>query len=1148
MDTLSKLFGRAALVLLVLVAATVARAQTIEFTSAPSTMGMNTNTELWIRANLPSGVYTNLAVEMKLPSTVTHPTVVFVNATGNPDFSLSNTVTAGVRTLRWTRAGTLDLSGGASTRQFLAIVYADRIGTFDETPLTFTATLDGSSGGVPFSQSQAQHTITAQRTAAFNFYGSSASYVNVVNPTVADGSPERYGIKRTLIFSMGNVAKDYLAPTTATLTIGRKLRFLAVRTIRSSQTVLANPIVTGAPAPWSTNASAYSFDVTTAQPPWDGNVDRIAFEVDVFIPCSDMPTAAPYGDYEGSAFITGTTRDFYGVETSQSGTVANIRVNDAAAACGALGYFTHNSVSVGNSGETAAWYYSYYAPYGITDQADLMVALRLPPDLVSFNPGSFLATGGWTREHCDMTGLTFAAGAQFSYAELMTYRASRCHAAFAPGDTHVAYWKASYSESDPQSLSGWVSTGVAPDRVATHGTTLTMNGWFNARSTTNLVMTFGDQIPEVNPVEDRFESTATAQLPTTLVPVSTHFYDGPGVLDSNGGAAGSSHIRPRMSWSGYPPTNSRLTVEVPDGVTISSFNFDNSVSPVECNVPADKMVWPSPNDRPLVFRFGTASNPYTQPGTCAGGAAIRINFAVDPTFPFFHEQALPFRTSHIADNQTAAGAVYTATFQVIVAAGQDSRLTVVCDEGGDPAFTALAVNRGRDPIADGVLRFVVPEDTTVTSITPNAAVAGSGGVIEVSTDGGSTWLADTGSYAGVTHVRLAGIAIAGGSASNLPPQPGFTVTVSPLFGLGTIEGEVTMSSPGLGTTTPKIAPFEVGLCPGSVEVQVYFDADGDGIQDVGEPAVGAGHQVKLVPQAGSPSGFETDVATTGLGGSVTFEGVTPGSYDIVYVGPPATVGQWSVTHASVITLANDGTTNGLLGLGCGCVDPSPGNVCSGAECNAAGACITTWAELDSPCDDGVADGECIQDVCQSEGFCGPMPLAFGTTCTNPDPENVCYDGGQCDGDGACEPVYVADGTLCDDPTPDDPCTVGRCDAGACLGADADDGTACTLEDLCVDAAECQGGSCTSTGETDCDDADDCTVDSCDSADGCVNEEPACDAVAIAIPLADAQTGAAAGHVRCYITPSPTGGPGTLTCDSGSGVLVRHEGAGVCGSP
>jgi hypothetical protein len=145
------------------------------------------------------------------------------------------------------------------------------------------------------------------------------------------------------------------------------------------------------------------------------------------------------------------------------------------------------------------------------------------------------------------------------------------------------------------------------------------------------------------------------------------------------------------------------------------------------------------------------------------------------------------------------------------------------------------------------------------------------------------------------------------------------------------------------------------------------------------------------------------------------------------------------------------------------------------DCSETGKECTTAAE----CDDS---NPCTDDSCRP-----------GTGCVNENNTAICDDDDACTvldlcSGGECRPGVAVD---CDD---GNPCTDDSCDpAAGCQNADntapCDDQDACTLDDSCQDGA-CRPGEAVA-----CDDSNECTDDSCDSATGqCVfsNNRIRCD--------------------------------------------------------
>ena len=145
-----------------------------------------------------------------------------------------------------------------------------------------------------------------------------------------------------------------------------------------------------------------------------------------------------------------------------------------------------------------------------------------------------------------------------------------------------------------------------------------------------------------------------------------------------------------------------------------------------------------------------------------------------------------------------------------------------------------------------------------------------------------------------------------------------------------------------------------------------------------------------------------------------------------------------------------------------------GNACTQGDQCVGGNC-TPGGFL--PCDDG---NPCTTDACDPASGC-TATASDGLPCTDGD---LCTVGDHCVA-SACQP---GKGKNCAD---ENPCTNDSCDAktGQCSntavasGASCDDGSACTVKDVCAN------GSCAGTG-VDCDDKNPCTIDGCDPAIGC----------------------------------------------------------------
>jgi len=146
-------------------------------------------------------------------------------------------------------------------------------------------------------------------------------------------------------------------------------------------------------------------------------------------------------------------------------------------------------------------------------------------------------------------------------------------------------------------------------------------------------------------------------------------------------------------------------------------------------------------------------------------------------------------------------------------------------------------------------------------------------------------------------------------------------------------------------------------------------------------------------------------------------------------------------------------------------DPSSIDVCVMRSCSSA--CTHYWP----PCDD---QNPCTADRPDDQGVCRHVPLD-GVGC---DDANACTAADRCVGT-TCVGLLVS----CDD---DNPCTADRClPETGCVsqplpdGLDCDDGDACTLGE------RCQSSFCVGQQRQCAEDGDACSLEYCDPAEGCL---------------------------------------------------------------
>jgi hypothetical protein len=149
-----------------------------------------------------------------------------------------------------------------------------------------------------------------------------------------------------------------------------------------------------------------------------------------------------------------------------------------------------------------------------------------------------------------------------------------------------------------------------------------------------------------------------------------------------------------------------------------------------------------------------------------------------------------------------------------------------------------------------------------------------------------------------------------------------------------------------------------------------------------------------------------------------------------------------------------------------------GDACVLAACQ-SGGCVVTDTDV---CDDG---NPCTKDTCNAKLGCQFFALT----------DVPCEDGDGCTtGDKCLFGVCTGEGKSCTD---GNPCTQDNCDlAGDCTHTASFDGQKCSDGSLCTVKDACNSGSCSGTPKN-CNDNDECSVDSCVATTG------ACKSVSVA---------------------------------------------------
>ena len=180
-----------------------------------------------------------------------------------------------------------------------------------------------------------------------------------------------------------------------------------------------------------------------------------------------------------------------------------------------------------------------------------------------------------------------------------------------------------------------------------------------------------------------------------------------------------------------------------------------------------------------------------------------------------------------------------------------------------------------------------------------------------------------------------------------------------------------------------------------------------------------------------------------------------------------------------------------------CDDKEP---CTADSCDTAtGKC--THKPQDGTCDDGdactesdkCAAGKCTGDAkaCDDNEVCTKDSCKEGKCENTADVDAKCDDNDKCTESDKCNDKGKCGGAPkdCDD---GNKCSVDTCKDGVCSSGDVqagpcEDGDLCTIGDVCkkdgTGKLVCEAG----TQKKDCNDSNDCTIDSCDPKQGCVNK-------------------------------------------------------------
>jgi hypothetical protein len=216
-----------------------------------------------------------------------------------------------------------------------------------------------------------------------------------------------------------------------------------------------------------------------------------------------------------------------------------------------------------------------------------------------------------------------------------------------------------------------------------------------------------------------------------------------------------------------------------------------------------------------------------------------------------------------------------------------------------------------------------------------------------------------------------------------------------------------------------------------------------------------------------------------------------------------------------------------LGDGASC---STGNPCTNSDVCRGGVCVVGIVRPDgSGCSDGnPCNGA---ETCHAGVCTAGTPAPNGTTCGDAEPCNgidTCQAGACVTGPVPAEGSPCSDGFVCNG--------LEVCHGGVCTpGPRAPDGTSCSDGNQCNGAETCSGGICRGGTAPNCDDHNECTVDSCDKQAGCTHVPRVNGTLCGDHDPCNGQETCQGGVCSAGSGPPPTGTP----CDDGD-VCNGHE--------
>jgi len=521
---------------------------------------------------------------------------------------------------------------------------------------------------------------------------------------------------------------------------------------------------------------------------------------------------------------------------------------------------------------------------------------------------------------------------------------------------------------------------------------------------------------------DAPEETATRTWTLDIqdgAPMTHYSYFNSGLASASPG----SLVRIRLDPSSALAVNPTVEFTAPPGTVIAdawwthyacadTTSFEWSAVTNEDGSSTASFALGSPED-PWIYSYNCSSS-VCQP---SGTGSIFLDVFVDPGHPFVDGEVVTFRsTADSSNSTTTTPTVRTLNLTLNVPAHQKLTLEPFCAPEGsevvaDLGLRANAHNDGGEPLTNVTVVVPIPKpgDGSPTEVeTLFAGYDAPAGAAVACSDDEVTWGSCT---SGSRYFRAI--------IPNLAPFETLPIMIylnaptgSPgnaVYARGSLE-----STELLPITAETVAPARVALCPGTLDVNAWLDANANVIRDTGELALG-GWSIELV--TGGGESFVFPLGATGL----LSTNLPADTYTLIIHpvdgAPPYTFSQ---TPPDTFTVLAFETSTVLIPATCVC-DTS--DACQIPTCGLLGACTYQAAPAndlpDDVCDgvddncDGVTDDgwsatatSCGQGACANTGATTCVAGVEGDTCAPlPGAPETC-DGEDNDCDGLVDAADV----------------------------------------------------------------------------------------------------------------------------------------------